>query len=748
VIKTTYPRPGLFFPAGLLLCASFTIAHGETFIQTVGDLDWNAAMWGTPASAPTTGNDYVSATGVTNNRFRISATGTASTFGGSSVTVITGTRALMKNQNGAISSLSGDFTLNGGRLSHAPNNGPHAGVLDVTNFIVSGTGSIVDINGTSSLTIDGVLNGNGDLLLKPELTAGGTISFTGISGYTGALTVQAPVRLDFGADYTFTSSLTLQTTAILNVDQSLTFEFGKLVANGVQIPVGTYTGGDISALGANFENGGGTLTVVQKDSDNDGLPDFYEDQIIAFNLSDTVDGYEDIAGPNNLPISTDFDADGRSDSAEYADGITAEQTNPTNPDSDGDGLKDGPEVDGTNNQGISTGFGPTNPNNANNDFDNFNDGTEVRYGSDPNNASVEPGDAAPLVNGSFEEPVLAISTEAASVSGGTVTGWSVSENDFYVIGNFDFTDVNNPVGASDGIQFATAERRAPNPDVDPTAYSNGIDSNMGMKQDLDVSSFAAAIDGGARTFLLDFDCRDNDTADQGVVTLEFLDGSGSNLGRSSVFRTPDSGQVWTRYRHSGYPPVGTRTIRITATAAKIVAGATTVRNIAFDNFTGRLVHFDFDSDGMADGWELLYGLNPDSSADAGISADTDGLSNLQEFQLGTNPTLADTDTDGVDDDDEVASGSDPLDPASLPAADLRVTDVITTKDATGQVTQVQVVVTGLNVNKTYRLVRGTDLLSFPTVVDTHQPAGTTDSFIDSTPLPKETSPKAFYRLED
>jgi hypothetical protein len=42
-------------------------------------------------------------------------------------------------------------------------------------------------------------------------------------------------------------------------------------------------------------------------------------------------------------------------------------------------------------------------------------------------------------------------------------------------------------------------------------------------------------------------------------------------------------------------------------------------------------------------------------------ADKDGLKNLQEFKLGTNPKKADTDKDGLKDADEVESGNDPTD---------------------------------------------------------------------------------------
>jgi hypothetical protein len=49
---------------------------------------------------------------------------------------------------------------------------------------------------------------------------------------------------------------------------------------------------------------------------------------------------------------------------------------------------------------------------------------------------------------------------------------------------------------------------------------------------------------------------------------------------------------------------------------------------------------DRDNDGMPDSWELQYGLNPDSSADAGLDKDNDDLTNLEEYLAGTDPTNA------------------------------------------------------------------------------------------------------------
>jgi len=52
--------------------------------------------------------------------------------------------------------------------------------------------------------------------------------------------------------------------------------------------------------------------------------------------------------------------------------------------------------------------------------------------------------------------------------------------------------------------------------------------------------------------------------------------------------------------------------------------------------------------------------------------DNDGLSDVEEVALGTNPLLADTDGDGFDDPVEVAAGTDPNDPEDFPAEPVAV----------------------------------------------------------------------------
>lgn len=78
---------------------------------------------------------------------------------------------------------------------------------------------------------------------------------------------------------------------------------------------------------------------------------------------------------------------------------------------------------------------------------------------------------------------------------------------------------------------------------------------------------------------------------------------------------------------------------------------------------------DTDGDGLPDGYEvyvtLTNPLSPDSDGngipDGQEDADGDGLSNFEEYNLGSDPSRWDSDGDGTSDGDECAQGSDPTD---------------------------------------------------------------------------------------
>jgi hypothetical protein len=71
---------------------------------------------------------------------------------------------------------------------------------------------------------------------------------------------------------------------------------------------------------------------------------------------------------------------------------------------------------------------------------------------------------------------------------------------------------------------------------------------------------------------------------------------------------------------------------------------------------------DADCDGLPDAWEdANFGAAARSDpSNAMLDSDGDGLTNREEFALGTNPNAADTDGDGFSDRAEVLAGTDPL----------------------------------------------------------------------------------------
>lgn len=75
---------------------------------------------------------------------------------------------------------------------------------------------------------------------------------------------------------------------------------------------------------------------------------------------------------------------------------------------------------------------------------------------------------------------------------------------------------------------------------------------------------------------------------------------------------------------------------------------------------------DTDGDGMDDDWEQRYGFDSSDPDDARLDKDNDGLSNVDEFNYGTNPAERDSDSDGWSDGKEVKKGFDPLNPDSHP----------------------------------------------------------------------------------
>ena len=128
-----------------------------------------------------------------------------------------------------------------------------------------------------------------------------------------------------------------------------------------------------------------------------------------------------------------------------------------------------------------------------------------------------------------------------------------------------------------------------------------------------------------------------------VVTREYLFVSTSN--NTYAISLADQSLAWT-FSQPGYKSLQKQgTLFISSYSALI----------AID------LGFDDDNDGLPNWWESQYGFNLNSALDRLVDGDADGLNNLAEFNAQTNPLVADTDDDGLNDGPEINFySSDPL----------------------------------------------------------------------------------------
>ncbi|MES2439963.1 MAG: hypothetical protein V4584_12880 [Verrucomicrobiota bacterium] len=273
----TFLRNPFLHAAGLSL---ITIASSQAAIvtQTISQAsgaNYNAVIWGTPAAAPTSGNDYVSGTGLTasaSTGVGTTFTGTVrninnNTFAGDSLRIVTDSRFQLSAGTATVNNL----ILDGGTIGISASGVVIAGTTTV-NSVYLGTG------GTQLTTINSNLLGAGTFFLRatdgtPTLTFGGTgVDFDGTLniGWDDNEGAVGRLLVDFNNAYSIAgivmNPVGSDTLDILNLDADVTV--GSFTFNGSSLAPGTYNEAQLDAqfLTTDRFTGGFNLIVIPEPS--------------------------------------------------------------------------------------------------------------------------------------------------------------------------------------------------------------------------------------------------------------------------------------------------------------------------------------------------------------------------------------------------------------------------------------------------------------------------------------------------
>ncbi|NLE72611.1 MAG: hypothetical protein GX609_11075, partial [Actinomycetales bacterium] len=373
------------------------------------------------------------------------------------------------------------------------------------------------------------------------------------------------------------------------------------------------------------------------------------------------DGRSATLGARTVPKTLQFSRD----TASVADGLALEYrfgigTDPLDPDTDGDRLDDSEE--------LALG---TDPFDDDTDGDDLADGDEADAGTDPLDPDTD-GD-------------------------GLGDGW-----EFRRMPEFDPLDPSDGLSDTDGDGLSFAEEYLgtrgytsdPNDwDTDGDGLSDGEEAARGThprRRDSDRDGLDDGDEILAGTEPLDADT-DNDGMKDGWEAAHGFDPSDPSDGPADA---DGDGLVNKDEFYEGTDPRNPDTDGDGRTDGEEVNGTPASNPLNPDSDGDGLSdseeaalgtsprNRDTDGDGCPDGWEDDHGLDPLDPADPDPGADPDGdrIPNLREAALGTSPHSADTDGDGLGDDEEAGWIGAGLPPLAVPGG----TDVLALMDSTGR----------------------------------------------------------------
>lgn len=388
------------------------------------------------------------------------------------------------------------------------------------------------------------------------------------------------------------------------------------------------------------------------DADGDGLPKYWEEEN---GLSDS----------NAADAAQDGDHDGSTNTQEFARG-----TDPQNRDTDGDGIADGAETttsplsadhDGdTLSDGAELALSPpTNPLLTDSDADGAPDAWEVATGYDPTSPSSTP----PAFPYAIGVKFISNSRPDSKLAPLAVTGF-VPQTNWNQTTPLE-TWVNPATGDTSDILTPTANALANSAGVATTAtvswsaqyvLTNGNDggSNQTLLNSFlnTSSSTPVSVTLGSIPFsTYDVLVYVGGSYDGAIGYARLNDAGATDKYFQTDSARPQTGFVEPVVSSSTRPWRGNviRFRNVTSATCNVKVFRTLTHELGIHAIQIVNATADTDADGLPDWWEVMNKLKPNLASDASADPDGDGLTNAQEFVKGTNPRIADTDGDGLND---------------------------------------------------------------------------------------------------